>query len=93
MKSKTTSDFWKCYKALPNEIREQAKKVYKLFNENPYHPSLHFKRIHSSRPIFSVRITVNYRAVGIITNEVIIWFWIGSHSDYDKLVKNVRKNM
>jgi hypothetical protein len=55
---------------------------------DPFHPSLHFKSIHQTRPIWSVRIGLNYRAVGIKpdANEI-VWFWIGSHTDYDKLIK------
>jgi hypothetical protein len=90
MKSKTTDRFWKSYAELPLEIRKQAREAYRLFQENPYYPSLHFKRIHSTRPIFSVRISKNYRAVGILQNNEIIWFWVGSHSEYDKLVKSMR---
>ncbi len=91
MISKTIDRYWRCYSALPFEIRKQAKETYKLFNNNPYHPSLHFKRVHSQRPIFSVRITKEYRALGILQDEEIIWFWIGSHSGYEKLLKEMRK--
>jgi hypothetical protein len=88
--SKTTDGFWKCYEHLPEGIKKLAKRAYVRFVDNPYTPSLHFKRIHSTRPIFSVRITKNYRAVGIQKESEIIWFWIGSHADYDKLVKQLR---
>lgn len=86
MNSKTTSRFRKCYSVLPGEIKKQAKGSYKLFIKNPYHPSLHFKRVHSHRPIFSVRISMDYRAVGIQQNNEIIWFWIGSQREYEKLL-------
>jgi hypothetical protein len=87
--SNTSGRFWDCYTHLPAEIKKQAKEAYKLFIANPYHPSLHFKRVHSHRPIFSARITKDYRTVGIIQENEIIWFWIGSHSDYEKLVKQI----
>jgi len=90
MISRTTDRFWKCYRELPENIRKEAKKAYKTFNKNPYHPGLYFKRIHSTRPIFSIRITKDYRAVGIQQEGQIIWFWIGSHADYDKLIKQLR---
>ncbi|MGM0664699.1 MAG: hypothetical protein ACQET7_11010 [Thermodesulfobacteriota bacterium] len=90
MISRTTEGFWKYYRHLPAEIKKQARKAYVRFSDNPYSPSLHFKRIHSTRPIFSVRITKNYRAIGIQKQSGIIWFWIGSHADYDKLVKQLR---
>ena len=90
MNSKTTERFWKGYDELPLAIRKQAKEAYKQFLRDPYYPSLHFKQIHSTRPVFSVRITKKYRAVGIVQGEEIIWFWIGSHSDYNKLLKQLR---
>jgi len=90
MISITSDRFWKCYKVLPEQIRKEAKKAYRIFKNNPYHPSLHFKRIHSNRPIFSLRITKDYRALGILQNNEIIWFWIGSHNDYDNLLKQIR---
>jgi hypothetical protein len=90
VKSRTTNDFWKYYAEIPIVVKAKAKEAYKLFSNNPSHPSIHFKRIHSNRPIFSVRITRDYRAIGILLKEEIIWFWIGSHSDYDKLVKQIR---
>ena len=85
MKSRTTGRFWKCYKILPEEIKKEARKAYMQFQENPYHPGLHFKRIHSNRPVFSLRITKDYRAMGIQQDNLVVWFWIGSHSDYVNL--------
>ena len=87
MISHTNSSFWKLYKKLPQSIRNIAKKQYKLFATDPYHASLHFKRVHSTKPIYSVRITRNYRVVGVLNDNIIIWFWVGSHDDYDKLLK------
>ena len=91
MKSKTSPRFKKCASSLPEAIRKEARKAFKLFSSDPYYPSLHFKRIHSTLPVFSVRISLDYRATGILDGNEIIWFWIGSHSDYDKLCKNLRK--
>ncbi len=90
MNSKTTERFWKRYAGLPGTIRKRAKEAYKQFQEDPYYPSLHFKQVHSTRPIFSVRITKDYRTVGIIQGEDIIWFWIGTHSEYNKILKQMR---
>lgn len=90
MNSKTTERFWKCYCELPGTIKKQAKEAYKQFQEDPYYPSLHFKQAHSTRPVFSVRTTKDYRAVGIIQGEDIIWFWIGTHSEYNKILKQLR---
>ena len=91
MNSFTTEYFRKHYALLPAAIKKQVKESYKLFKANQYHPSLRFKRVHSYRPIFSVRITKDYRAVGILEKDKIIWFWIGSHSEYDILLKKLKK--
>ncbi len=90
MNSHTTEQFRKLLENLPEEIRRQAKEAYIQFRKNPYYPPLYFKRVHSARPIYSVRISRDYRAVGIQDGNEIIWFWIGSHSDYDKILKRLK---
>jgi hypothetical protein len=90
--SKTTQGFWGYYEGLPVNIKKQAKKAYSQFKKDPYYPSLHFKQIHSTRPIYSVRITKDYRSIGTLKENYIIWFWIGSHSDYDKLVNQLKNS-
>lgn len=45
MISFTTPDFWKAYAGLPQDVKEQAKKAYQLWQENRSHPSLHFKKV------------------------------------------------
>lgn len=90
MNSKTTDRFWKCYNKLPEDIKKEAKKSYNIFKKDPFYPSLHYKKIHSTRPIYSLRITKDYRAIGIQQNNQMLWFWIGSHSDYDNLIKQMR---
>ncbi len=89
MNSRITEDFLRSYRRLPNDVRTQARKAYRLFQENPQHPSLQFKRIHSSKPIYSARVNLSYRTLGILENETIIWFWIGSHSEYDRLISKI----
>lgn len=85
MKSVTTIRFRKCYSQLPNEIQLATKKAYKLWQLNPYSSGLDFKKIHSGE-IYSIRVTLSYRALAIKEEDVFIWFWIGSHSDYDKMI-------
>lgn len=87
MISRTTKKFWKNLKELPPSLKKQAKKAYLQFKKDPYHPGLSFKQIHSTKPVFSVRITADYRALGLLKDNEIIWFWIGSHAEYDKLTK------
>ena len=90
MTSHKTERFKKLFSRLPVEIQERTNKTYSLFKKNPFYPSLHFKRVHSTRPIYSVRITNDYRAVGILKDSEIIWFWIGSHSAYIKLLSQMK---
>lgn len=89
MKSRINDDFLKAYRRLPNEVREQARKAYRLFRDNPQHPSLNFKPVHPSQPIYSARISRSYRTIGVRVEDEVIWFWIGSHADYDKLLDSL----
>lgn len=91
MISKASPIFWKCFLDLPTGVRNKAKETYKIFQEDPWYPSLNFKRVHSRMPIYSVRISIDYRAVGILKDDRILWFWIGSHAEYDKLLNQLRK--
>ncbi|MEI7868356.1 MAG: hypothetical protein WCI11_10720 [Candidatus Methylumidiphilus sp.] len=86
MISHTTSTFRQLLNKLPADVRKQARDAYRQFKHNPFYPSLHFKKVHTKRPIYSARINIDYRAVGIIDGEEIIWFWIGPHKDYEKLL-------
>ncbi|WP_129628458.1 hypothetical protein [Candidatus Oscillochloris fontis] len=88
MKSRIDSDFRAAFACLPAAVRQQARTAYRLFIANPNHPSLHFKSIAPS--VYSVRIGIHYRALGVrVKNDEIVWFWIGSHAEYDKLIKQL----
>ena len=67
-------------------VQAQARLAYDLFRRDPSHPSLRFKQVHPTRPIFSARVGLAYRALAVKAGDEVIWFWIGSHADYDKLV-------
>jgi mRNA-degrading endonuclease RelE of RelBE toxin-antitoxin system len=84
MKSETLPSFWAEYQKLSNPIKERARKTYRLWTDNPFHPSLHFKCIDSNEGIWSIRVTRSYRAVGILDGDTVTWFWIGSHDDYEQ---------
>ncbi len=86
MTSKTTRRFRQMLATLPAESQAQAREAYRLFQRNPRQPSLRFKKIHTTESIYSARITIDYRAVGVVDSEEIVWFWIGPHGDYDKLL-------
>ena len=87
MNSHITNKFRKAFADMPADARKQARQAYRLFIENPQHPSLRFKSIDPTRLIYSVRIGLNYRAVGVRDGDDIIWYWVGSHADYDKLIR------
>lgn len=86
MKSWRTAAFRHAFEVLPKGVQRQARAAYKRFATDPMHPSLQFKRIHARRPIYSVRISRGYRAIGTKTGDDIVWFWIGSHAEYDRLI-------
>lgn len=83
MRHFASSDFWACYRRLPKQIQNLADENYELLKVNPSHPSLHFKKIGQYR---AVRIGLHYRALAIEVPEGLLWFWIGSHSEYDKIL-------
>ena len=85
MKSLTRPSFWRAYDGLDARTREAARKAFRQFTENPRHPSLCFKKLGGCENIWSVRINEQYRAVGEGREEAIIWVWVGSHNDFDKL--------
>ena len=89
MKSSMTKTFRKKLIQLPEEVQEQANKAYELWRLDIYHPSLQFKQVSQRQPIYSVRIGLNYRALGLIEAEHIYWFWIGSHAEYDRFLKRL----
>jgi hypothetical protein len=71
---------------LPPQVQAQARLAYQLFRQDPFHPSLRFKQVHASRPIYSARVGLAYRALAVRGGDDVIWFWIGSHADYDDLL-------
>jgi mRNA-degrading endonuclease RelE of RelBE toxin-antitoxin system len=82
--SHTEPRFWNLYRKLPKEIQAAAEKAFKIFQENPNHSLLNFKPLKGDSDFYSVRITLKYRAVAQRRDGVLIWFWIGTHSDFDK---------
>ena len=76
--------FWDAYEKLPEDVRELADKNYALLKANAQHPSLHFKKVGR---FWSLRIGLRYRALATEVDEGLLWFWIGSHADYNKLLR------
>ena len=78
--------FWKLYRQLPKETQGLADKNFDLLKSDPHHPSLHFKKVDVLRKLWSVRVGSQYRALGVEKPDGIVWFWIGTHAEYDKLI-------
>jgi hypothetical protein len=87
MRSRTTRSFWERFTRLPEPVRRQATQAFRLWRQNPGHPSLAFKRVHATEPIYSARIGRGYRALGLRDDDVMTWFWIGSHADYERALR------
>ena len=85
MNHTASSRFWRCYEALPADVRDLADKNFRLLKADPKHPSLHFKLLAGQR-IYSARVGLHYRTLGLPTADGVHWFWIGTHADYDRLV-------
>lgn len=82
----TIPRFWDRYHRLPAGVRDLADKNYDLLKADPRHPSLHFKKIGGPRSLWSARVGEHYRALGSEKPEGIVWFWIGTHAEYDTLL-------
>jgi mRNA-degrading endonuclease RelE of RelBE toxin-antitoxin system len=86
MNSRTTRQFRELLASLPARVRQQAREAYRQFQQNPFHPGLNFKLVHSDPSIYSARVGIGYRALGVLEGGTVIRYWIGSHADYDKLL-------
>jgi hypothetical protein len=84
MKSSATGRFWEAHAELPEKIRVIARRQFHRWLVDPRHPSLQFKKVG---PFWSVRVTDDYRALALLKGGVYYWFWIGTHADYDRLLK------
>ncbi len=84
MKSFTTPDFWQTYQALPPDVKAKTKKAYQLWQQNPSHPSLHFKKV--GKNLWSSRVSCGYRALALKKGDDYYWFWVGDHDEYDNIL-------
>lgn len=83
MKHLATARFWRLYERLPADIQWLADKRFEILKANPRHPALRFKKIGQ---LWSVRVGAHYRALATKEEDAYVWFWIGSHDDYDRLL-------
>jgi hypothetical protein len=77
-------DFWSRYYALPPEVRDIADRAFAPLKDDPHHPSLHLKKLDD---MWSVRVGAHYRALAVSVRDGLLWYWIGSHAEYDRLTR------
>lgn len=87
MNSRTTREFWKRYDRLPRAVQLQARVVYSRWRKDARHPSLNFKCVNARLGVYSIRVGASWRALGLVRDNTVTWFWIGSHAEYDKLLR------
>jgi hypothetical protein len=83
MKHFATPGFWACHRSLPGPVQTLADKNFELLKTNPLHPSLHFKKVGK---FWSARVGLSHRALAVPDGDDLVWFWIGSHAEYDRLI-------
>jgi mRNA-degrading endonuclease RelE of RelBE toxin-antitoxin system len=89
VKSRITDQFRRAFANLPEQVQQKTREAYRQFKQDPSHPSLRFKKVHPELPIYSARIDKSYRAVGQLNGDTVIWFWVGSHADYERLLSQL----
>ena len=90
MISRRTKTFVDCFERLPDHVKRSAQRCYLQWQANPKHPGLHFKQVGKNHRVYSVRIGIGWRAMGVVQNDSIIWFWVGSHAEYNHILKKYR---
>jgi len=81
---RTTKQFWQRFGELPEDVRSRAKKAFALLRDDPRHPSLHFRKVGS---FWSARVDAGCRALAVEDGEDFIWVWVGSHGEYDRILR------
>jgi len=100
--SRPTEDFWKMFDELPEQAKISARRNFELFKDNPLNPILRFHLLQATKNIYSINVGGSFRAIGFqetpiqtigapIKNMFIRWIWIGHHSKYDKVTKNINR--
>jgi hypothetical protein len=85
MKHRASRKFWGFYRKLPANVQRLANKNYQLLKSNPAHRSLHFKPVGR---FWSFRVGSRFRALAVASGSDLVWFWIGTHADYNEIIKH-----
>lgn len=89
MRSVTTERFRLLFAATSPARQARIKAAFRQWTQNPSHPSLRFKKVHASLPVFSARVDLDWRAVGVLESDTLVWFWVGPHPQYEALLKSL----
>lgn len=86
MTSSLSRRFQRRFRRLPTAIQQRALEKLALWQKDPFYPSLHFKKVSPNRPLWSIRVSGDYRILGLREGDHIEWNWIGTHNEYDNLI-------
>jgi hypothetical protein len=81
--SRATPSFWRALRGLSAADQQAARRAFRQFVTDPSHNSLRFKKLAGYDNVWSVRVTLSVRAVGMREGDTITWVWIGTHSEFD----------
>jgi len=90
MKYVFTSRFNKLKDNLPEEVSQHCLDKLRMWQDNPHHPSLKFKKVADNKPLWSLRVNLQIRLLGYRKNDTVIWDWIGSHDEYIRTIKRLQ---
>ena len=86
MISRTNPRFWDAFGRLDPETQRKVRRAYELFQNDPRNSGLRFKRVQGTRNLYSARIDSNYRALARVEGDVAIWYWVGPHDEYERMI-------
>ena len=89
MKSRTTRRLREMLARMPGRVQQQARDAFRLFSQSPSHPGLRFKPVNVPLALYSARVGLGYRAIAKLEGDTAIWFWVGSHADYDQFLSQL----
>ena len=84
MRHRATPSFWQHFDRLPANVQQVARTAFVLARQNPKHPSVHLKKVGR---FWSARVGIHYRALAVEQGDDLVWFWIGTHAEYESLIK------
>jgi len=69
------------------ERQRQIKRSCEVWRAHPTPPSTCLWKAHETKPICSARVDLDWRSLGVMENDTVIWFWVGPHDEYEALLR------